>query len=111
MIDNLKKAKKIGGGLAVRKKRRVRWNRILLLLAVLVLCLSFAVNTFGDVNSEALYVDVTVDEGDSLWSLIHEYNPDFHGNMNRAVYDVKNLNGLDSSGLKAGQIIRLPIDL
>lgn len=111
MIDNLEKAKKSGRSLKLRKKRRLRWNRVLLLLSVLILCLSFAVNTFGDVNSEVSCVEVTVDEGDSLWSLIHEYNPEFRGNMNRAIYDVKNLNGLDSSGLKAGQIIRMPVDL
>ena len=89
----------------------MRWNRVALLLAVLILCLSCAVNAFGDVSSEALYVDVKVEAGDSLWSLIHEYNPDFTGNMNQAVYHVKSINSLGSSGLATGQIIQMPIDL
>lgn len=110
MIDNLKKVRKSGRRQGMRR-RKVRWNRVLLLLAVLIFCLSFAVNAFGEVEAEALYVDVTVGAGDSLWSLIHEYNPDFQGNMNQAVYRVKNLNKLDSSGLITGQIIRMPIDL
>ena len=93
------------------KHRKIRWNRVVMLLVVLVFCFSFAVNAFGDVNQENEYIDVTVTAGDSLWNLIREYNPDYDGDMNQAIYRVQCINSLDSACLYSGQVIQIPIDL
>lgn len=99
----------------MKKRRKLRWNRVLMLIVVLVFCFSFAVNAFGDVpqnpSETEKYIDVTVADGDSLWSLIKEYNPEYSGNMNKAIYKVCNLNELENACLYSGQIILIPIDL
>lgn len=95
----------------MKRNRKLRLNRVMMLIVVLVFCLSFAVNAFGDVQETERYIDVTVSNGDSLWSLIKEYNPEYNGDMNKAIYEVSNLNQLENACLYKGQVIQMPIDL
>lgn len=89
--------------------RKLRWNRVLILAAALILCLSFAFNAFGDTIGKEQIVEVTVSDGDTLWSLIKEYNSAYCGDMNKAVYTVQQLNDLNSACIYQGQTIKIPI--
>lgn len=95
----------------MKGRRKLCWNRIVLLGLTLVFCFSCGVNTFGDTRPAVSWQEVRVCGGDSLWNLVQEYNPDYEGNMNQILYEVKNMNDLDSASLQAGQTLRIPVGL
>lgn len=89
------------------RKRRVRWDRVGLLLLVILICMSFAVNALAD-SSIVSCDSVTVCASDTLWGLIKEVNPDYTGNMEKAVYRTCRLNNMSSSKICVGQTILIP---
>ena len=96
---------------ANRKHRKLRWGRVLLLVVFLVLCMSLAVSAFGnDDTAPRPVVEVVVAAGDSIWQLVKEHNPDYDGDMRKAVYEVRQLNQLDSACLEIGQSLTIPTD-
>ncbi len=92
--------------------RRIRWDRVVLLLAVFCLAMSWAINAFADSNGEYSeeysYVSVIVHSGDTMWDLLQEANPEYKGDMNEAVYNTCKLNSMDSAALYAGQTVLIP---
>lgn len=99
----------VTGKTAKRKvtKRKVRWNRVMLLAIFLMCCLSMTMNAFAD--TEPVYVPVIVSQGDTMWDLIKEHNPNYNGNMSEAVYETKLLNNTKDSGLYTGNQVLIPI--
>ena len=98
----------------MRNKKNFKLSNVIILIITLIFCMSFCVNAFGDTAEQSQtgeVISVTVENGDSLWNLIQEYNPQYNGNMNEAIYFVKKLNNLDTSGLYGGQVLQIPIDL
>jgi uncharacterized membrane protein YvbJ len=61
---------------SMKVKRRIRWSRVAMMMIILIICMSFAVNALADTGEQLNYTMVTVGTGDSLWGLIKEYNPD-----------------------------------
>lgn len=90
-----------------KAKRRVRWNRVLLLVITFILCMSFAVNVLAD-SSSLNYTIVKVGSGDTLWSLIKENNPGYCGNMNEAIYKTYAINNMNTSKITIGQNLLIP---
>lgn len=88
-------------------KRRIRWDRVALLLLIVVFCMSFAVNALAD-STVIDCQSVTVGAGDTIWALIREVNPEYTGNMEKAVYQTCRLNGMDSAKICVGQSILIP---
>jgi hypothetical protein len=89
-------------------KRRIRWSRVAMMVIILAICMSFAVNALADTGEQLNYTMVTVGSGDSLWDLIKQYNPDYSGNMNEAIYRTCRLNDMPTAMLSIGQTIRIP---
>lgn len=91
-------------------RRRVRWNRVYLLLLIFAFLMSFAVSTLADsiANAAPDCTIVTVSYGDTMWGLIKLANPDFAGNMNEAVYTTCQLNDMQTARLYAGQKLLIP---
>ncbi len=91
-------------------RRRVRWNRVCLLLLIFAFMMSFAVSALADSTADAApdCTIVTVGSGDTMWGLIKEVNPDFTGNMNEAVYATCQLNDMRAVKLYAGQKLLIP---
>lgn len=92
------------------RHRRVRWNRVGLLLLVFAFLMSFAVSALADSTGEAApdCTIVTVSYGDTMWGLIKDINPDYSGNMNKAVYATCQLNDMSAAKLYAGQKLLIP---
>jgi hypothetical protein len=93
---------------SMKVKRRIRWSRVAMMMIILIICMSFAVNALADTGEQLNYTMVTVGTGDSLWGLIKEYNPDYSGNMNEAIYSTCRLNDMPTAMLSVGQTIRIP---
>ena len=96
--------------MATKTKLRPRWNRIIILLIVVAIILSAGVQSAFGSDQPREVVEIDVESGDTLWSLVKEYNPGFKGNMSEACYIVKEMNGMDQSIIYAGQTLIMPID-
>ncbi len=62
-----------------------------------------------DFNSERKLQKVTVQSGDSLWTLVEE-NYNYQGDIRKAIYEVKQINAIDNEIIKPGQVILIPVD-
>ncbi|MEJ6950552.1 cell division suppressor protein YneA [Natronospora cellulosivora (SeqCode)] len=79
--------------------------KILLILLILSTSIFFAVNSQ---SSELIqYEEVTVQEGDTLWSIANNYNTN-NQDTRRIISQIKSFNNLDGVILQPGQIIKIP---
>ena len=88
------------------KKRKLRWDRVMILVVLVMTCLSFALNAFADTQDDS-YIPVVVGAGDTMWDLIREHNPEFNGNMNEAVYETKKLNDTKQAVVYLGALEKM----
>ena len=67
----------------------------------------------GAGNAEAAavrnYVQVTVDEGDSLWSIVERCNKGSVIDVQSAVYDVYEINDIDAADVSPGDKLFIPV--
>lgn len=96
--------------MATKTRLKPRWDRIIILLIVVAIILGAGVQAALGSDQPREVVEIDVESGDTLWSLVKEYNPDFRGNMSEACYIVKEMNGMSQSMIYAGQTLVMPID-
>ena len=67
----------------------------------------------GAGNAEAAavrnYVQVTISEGDSLWSIVERYNKDANIDVQSAIYDVYEINDIDAADVQPGDKLFIPV--
>lgn len=56
---------------------------------------------------EVKYFEVEVVEGDTLWTIVSRHITE-RDNMQKLIYDIKKFNGMDSSYIYPGDIIKIP---
>lgn len=82
-----------------------------LVVGVLVIVLMLGITGFvinlGGIEYEDT-VEITVEEGDTLWSIASDINPEGKYNMNEITYHIKEINNIDSS-ISAGDVIEVPV--
>lgn len=98
-----------------RKYRKVKWlNVIVLFMSIMLLLSCISLQALGRNNvsyTPKAYMQVYVQSGDTIWDLIKEYNPNYHGNMEKAIWQVRQVNKLNHTNLKIGQVLLIPLDL
>ena len=96
----------------MRRRRVAKCRMTLLLTSVLVITIgsiicgsifSSAKNTEADALQYKYYKSIVIEEGDSLWSIAKEYQPDEYVSTQEYINEVKQLNGLTSETIHAGQ--------
>ena len=97
----------------IKKRKQIAKRRmILLLIALFVITLgsvvfgsifSKAKNPSTDVKQYKYYKSITIEQGDSLWSIAEEYCDDTYGDTREYVSELKQLNSLTSETIHAGQ--------
>ena len=94
-----------------RRKQVAKQRLALLVFSVCVIILgsvvcgsifSSAKAPQSDVPQYKYYKSVVIKEGDSLWSIAKEYNPD-QFSMQEYIDEIKEVNALDSETIHAGQ--------
>lgn len=55
------------------------------------------------------YTQVTIQDGDNLWSLVEMYNPDKHIDVRKAIYEIYEINDIDEADIRPGEKIFIPI--
>lgn len=78
-----------------------------LLIAVILLFAIIFLHKLSTGNSEN-YIEVTIEHGDTLWALAEQYNYD-RMEISSFIEQVKQLNKLNESHIKAGDVILIPV--
>lgn len=87
--------------------RIVNLPRFIISLTVIVLILSFFTSFLTNKVFSATpitYDEIVVSEGDTLWSIAMS----LEGNINKNIYEIKKVNGLDNSIIYIGQELLIP---
>ena len=96
----------------MRRRRVAKCRMTLLLTSVLVITIgsvicgsifSSAKNTEEDALQYKYYKSIVIEEGDSLWSIAKEYQPNEYVSTQDYINEIKQLNGLASETIHAGQ--------
>lgn len=94
---------------ARRKSRALTRVIVLLVLAMtLVLFLPRVYRVWAGDDSTPAFIEVTVQKGDTLWSIAGRYLGDGM-DRRKAVYEIEVLNELESDNIYPGQVIRIPV--
>lgn len=82
---------------------------VLFIVSILVanyLVITNGINTYGD--SETDYIEYSVQQGDTLWSIAKRYSPD-DLDIREYIYYIEKFNSLENTVIKRNQILKLPI--
>ena len=101
-----------------RRKKQVAKQKMILLLA-LTLIITIGSIVFGTIFSTAkdpatdipqykYYKSITIEEGDSLWSLASTYYTKEYTSLSDYINEIKRMNGLSSDVLYAGNYLLVP---
>ena len=95
------------------KKRQIAKRRMILLLAALfvitvgsIVCgsiFSSAKDPATDIPQYKYYKSITIEQGDSLWSIAQEYRSDAYEDVQEYIDELVQLNGLTSMTIHEGQ--------
>ena len=97
----------------IKRRRQVAKRRMILLLAALfvitvgsIVCgsiFSSAKDPATDIPQYKYYKSITIEQGDSLWSIAEEYCTDAYEDTRDYIDELKELNGLTSETIHEGQ--------
>ena len=97
----------------MKKRRQLAKRRMILLLAALfvitvgsIVCgsiFSSAKNPATDIPQHKYYKSITIEQGDSLWSIAQEYSTDAYEDTQEYIDELIQLNGLTSKTIHEGQ--------
>ncbi len=103
---------------ALKNKKRTRKGKNLLILCSAAVILLFllilfsagtaAANAEEYGSSEKYYTSITVESGDTLWSIAEEYMTDEYKNINVYIDEVIRINHLHGDMIRAGQDLCIP---
>ena len=88
--------------------------RFFLAVVISIMLLIFAgYSIIGATQAQAAavrtYKQVTIQDGDNLWNLVEDYNPNAHIDIRDAIYDIYEINDIDESDIRPGETIFIPI--
>jgi len=101
-----------GSAMAVRLKKSYFVGIIIVLcvLASAILLTGFSIKA-GE-SSEAMrnkyFTSITVEEGDSLWTIATEYRTKEYSGIDKYINEVKRINNLDNEKIKTGENLIVP---
>ena len=64
---------------------------------------------YAEASAVRTYVQVTIDEGDSLWSVVERCNKGANIDVQSAIYDVYEINDIDAADIQPGDKLFIPV--
>ncbi len=97
---------------SLKRKPRKKTNRVTLTLTfIFIIAFLFLMMSLGNINSygdgEVEYISVTVQAGESLWSISEEMTPG-HRDLRETMYEIVQHNNLDNEIIHPGQVLEVP---
>lgn len=86
--------------------------RFTLFLSIITLVLALVLNNllgiaFASSNTYNDYNKVFIEEGDSLWNIAKENNPNGE-DVRKIVYEIREINNIENEWIKPGDVIKIP---
>ncbi len=88
-------------------KNRTRFFSFIFAISLVIFVMIYTANVSGYHKQE--YISVTVNSGDTLWSIAERYCDDNH-DIRKYIYEIKDINNMDSGFLMADSSILVPVD-
>ena len=63
----------------------------------------------ADAATVNTYAQVVIHEGDNLWDIVEEYNPDVHKSTREIIKDICETNDIDVNDIQPGDMIFVPV--
>ena len=92
----------------VNGKRFFIFSTIFSILIILFIVSIIFRNTAHSTEYEAKYLEVIVEEGDTLWNIVTKYIPTTK-NKQKTVFEINKLNNIGNNHIFPGDIIKIPI--
>lgn len=97
---------------SINRRRRRKGNKVSLALTIMfIITFIFLLMSLGNMDSygdgEVEYIKVTVEAGESLWSIAEKFTPG-HRDLRETMYDIIDHNELVSQTIHPGQVIEVP---
>ena len=94
--------------------RIVKPVRFFMFIVISIMILIFAgYSVIGAADAEAAavrtYAQVTISDGDNLWSIAERYNKDAHVDIQSVIYDIYEINDIDAADIQPGETIFVPV--
>jgi cell division protein YceG involved in septum cleavage len=86
------------------------WNRFSYIIILFVLVLSAACYLLINMTNQPSYQSITVEEGDTLWTIAKQYNEEYSMTVEEFIAWVGEENELNSFAIKPGESLVLPIE-
>ncbi len=92
-----------------RKPRKLRCVIVtaMFFVAISFLCGNFSAQAEDTISGDQELRAVYVNSGDTIWSLVEE-NCAYNGDIRKAIYEVKMINGIENGEIYAGDTIYIP---
>lgn len=94
--------------LTIMKHFIIRNSFSFALVALILLFSMLFITKLSIVNSDSDYIEVTVEQGDTLWHLAEKYNSE-KKDITSFISQVKKINELNESNIKVGDVILIPV--
>lgn len=91
----------------IKRLRKARCTAVLVLLIIIGMLLFGGFDKANGVDTGRPMNSVVVCRGDTLWNLVQEHYA-YDGDIRKAVYEVKQLNGLKNAYIIPGQVLQIP---
>ena len=94
--------------------RIVKPFRFFMFVVISIMIIVFAGYTMtaaGSAEASAVrtYVQVTINDGDSLWNIVERCNKDAHIDVQSAIYDIYEINDIDAADIHPGDKLFIPV--
>lgn len=76
---------------------------------LLAVCVSFAWVQFDKIAVEEQYMEIVINEGDTLWQLASNYSEDIP--KTHWIEQVRSLNELPTDQIVSGELLRVPVKI
>lgn len=94
-------------GQKIRRLRKGRCTALLVMLIMAAMLLAGGLSRATDADEGRPMQAVVVTRGDSLWGLVQKHY-DYDGDIRRAIYEVRQINGLKDATIVPGQVVYIP---
>lgn len=97
----------------MKKNKRVKLNlqKVITNISLVFMFIIVIVLSTSTVSAkkEVVTKSITVENSDTLWSIASNVSDDTNLNIQKVIYDIKEVNGLKSSDIFEGQTLEIPV--
>ena len=88
-----------------------RFFIFILIISIGIIFAGYSIIGAGNAEAAVVstYAQVTIQDGDNLWSIVEQYNPDAKIDTQSVIYDICEINDIDAGSIHPGDTIFVPI--